>query len=192
MAGESKISHFTRGELRALGRVLFPVVQVYGHPRSCRAAADRSIQLLREAVKAKPKEWVYWYALGDFHQSLAQVAESVRVCQTCYGLRPEDPRSVYSLATAYRLLTRAKYVDDPGHVDTMRAIQDALGGEGEAVLDPRWAQAALENLGLTLEQAAQYAYGLFGSLLQMGITFEDRRVVMRHLTGMEREFPFLG
>jgi len=98
----TSIQGHTKAEWQKVKRIISPALHLPPGSALTRAAID----LLRQAVQDNPDEWAYWYALGDYYQRLDRDLLSLSPCLNCYRLRPQDPRSAYALATAYRSCAR--------------------------------------------------------------------------------------
>lgn len=83
---------------------------------------DEVIEAMEEVYANHPNSWVLAYKLGDAYQDAGRYAESIVICTRCLELRPDDPRSRYALATAYRMpgatsaqiIQQCKQVPEPG------------------------------------------------------------------------------
>lgn len=173
-----------------LARAVSSVTRKYGHPQASGTATREAVRVLEAKVRERPREWVFWYALGDGYCALADYAKAVRACEKCYELRPRDPRSGYGLATALRMLTRAKYMGDPKIAD----MQEFLVQSGVAVFDefdPLKSQQALEDLNLTIDQAAEKSLTLFEEVIRLGVNQSEANMVKQHLAAMYADFPHL-
>jgi len=186
------INYYSFGERRKLGRVLKPVTAKYGDIRTSRAALEEAASVLEAAVEANPREWVLWYTLGDLYQPLGEFVKSVRAGEECYELRPKDPRSAYALATNLRTLTHAGYLGDSKQIEAGRTLKGPLVTQGYAApFDPDRSQAALEELGITLDQAAERSLALFEQVLSLGVPESDAIHVRDCLAAVYSEFPHL-
>lgn len=186
------INYYTFRERLKLGRTLRSVSAKYGSVNASRAALKEAAATLEAAVEAKPSEWVFWYALGDLYQPLGEFAESVRAAEKCVDLRPDDPRSLYALATNLRTLTHAKYI---GHhvIEARRRLENKMGISGYAFpFAPDRSQAALEELGLTLDQATERTIGLFEDVLALRVPSEDSDTIRESIAALCQEFPHLA
>lgn len=67
------------------------------------AGLDEMIDTMERAYEDHPNSWEIAYKLGDLYQWAGRYADSIAVCFDCIRLRPNDPRSRYALATAYRM-----------------------------------------------------------------------------------------
>lgn len=87
-----------------------------------RFTLDEVIEAMEKVYANHPNSWELAYKLGDAYQDAGRYADSIATCTRCFDLRPDDPRSRYALATAYRMpdLTTAqiteqcKRVPEPG------------------------------------------------------------------------------
>ncbi len=175
-----------------VNRILRPVRDKYGDVRSSTPALEEAVLLLEEALKDKPGEWILWYILGDLYQPLGEFAKSVRAGERCYELRPNDPRSPYALASNLRTLTHAKYADHREQADARRRAQHHLVMQGYAApFDPDKSRDALQDLGITLDEAAERSLALFEEVITLGVPENDATHVRDCLDVMYYEFPHL-
>lgn len=187
------VNYYTFRERFKLSRILRSVTAKHGTVRASGEALQKAVALLEGAVEAKPDEWVYWYVLGDLYQPLGEFVKSVKAGEKCYELRPKDPRSAYALATNLRTLTHAKYVGDRRHIEARRRLHDQMGimRGYQFPFDPDRSQEALEGLGMTLDEAAQGAVGLFEEVLALRIPSEDAATTRESIAVICQEFPHL-
>jgi len=184
------IAYYSLFERLKLDRTLRSVKAKYGKPLTSRIALQQAIVVLEAAVENKPREWVYWYVLAEWYQTFGELAKSVRACEKCYELRPRDPRSAYALATALRILTRAKYVGDP----RIESVKEWMAESGLATYDdfnPKESQKALQELGITPDQAAERSLTLFEEVLTLGVRGQEAKHVRDNLAAMYSDFPHL-
>jgi hypothetical protein len=153
----SKLSRLSWLERRNLNKVLKPVGHALSNPKTRQVAVVKSIRLLKEATQREMQEWVYWYTLGDFLLEAGFADEGLRVCSFCYHLRPEDPRSTYGLASAFRQLSDARLMGKPGIAEAIAKGKRA----GQWVPNPEASKAALARLGLTVDESASAAIYFF-------------------------------
>jgi tetratricopeptide (TPR) repeat protein len=113
--GKIAIQGLTNEEWEEVKKIIDPVLTAF---RPGRTLTERAILRLRQAAEQQPDEWMYWYALGDWCQRLDDWENSIDACRRCYELRPNDPRSAYALATAYRF-----WADE--HSQSGLAVEDA-------------------------------------------------------------------
>lgn len=186
------VNYYTFRERFKLNRILRSVTAKHGSVRASREALQQAVALLEGAVEAKPEEWVYWYVLGDLYQPLGEFVKSVKAGEKCYELRPDDRRSPYALASNLRTLTHADYVGDTHQIEARRRLRAQVGTEGYvAPFDPDMSQEALEELGMTLDQAAERSLTLFEEVLSLGVGGDDDVHVRDCLAAMYSEFPHL-
>ena len=186
------INYYGFRERLKLGRTLRSVSAKYGSVNASSAALKEAAAALEAAVEAKPREWVFWYALGDLYQPMGQFAESVRAAEKCVDLRPDDPRSLYALASNLRTLTHAKYVGQQSYIEARTKMHGQLATQGDAApFDPARSQAALHELGMPLDLAAEWCLVLFERVLALGVRGEDKKHVEETLDVLYTEFPRL-
>ena len=188
---ESRLDYYTTDERRKLQRALATA------PGSDSPLVDgqtmlASIDALQAATSRDSGEWVYWYALGDCYQSVRWFSEALAATARCYALRPEDPRSSYALATSFRLLSRARLVENLSPQDVAHwraALRERFGTTFG--LDPEASQGALESLGMSLDEAAAAAIHFFG-VAESQLQGDERALVRRSISLLCQEFPHLG
>lgn len=140
----------------------------------------KSIQLLQAKVAESPQEWVYWYALCDDLYAYDDYLGAVQAAQKCYDLRPNDPRSTFCLAVAYKFVAMAKLGNNPAYRELYaRAIREGHGTEGLANITQ--CERALKELGITSDQAARRSMHFFEETIKLGITASDKQNIDRSL-----------
>jgi tetratricopeptide (TPR) repeat protein len=161
-------------------------------PRS-RAAKQEAVKVLEAKVREKPREWFFWYALGDWYIDLDDYAKAVHACEKCYELRPRDPRSAYSLATTLHVLTRAKYLGYPKVKEFQESFKELLesGMSSHDIFCLLKSQQGLKELGLTINQAAEKSLTLFEEVITLGVSGSEAKMVEDTLAVMYAEFPYL-
>jgi tetratricopeptide (TPR) repeat protein len=172
-----------------LSRALSSVTVKFDDLQANHDSMREAVKALELKVKEEPREWIFWHALGDWYSSLGDYANAVRACEKCYELRPQDPRSAYSLATTLRVLTRAHYSDHPRLKEMEELV--ARTGRGYDEFNPFKSQQGLEELGLTVDLAAHRAADRFEEVLRLGIGEEEAAGVRENLAAMRTEFPEL-
>jgi hypothetical protein len=180
----SKLGHLSWSERRQLVKVLKPVGAYLADPRTRPGAVIRAINLLTEATQRDRYQWVYWYTLGDFCQEATLFDDALQAVCCSYHLRRHDPRSVYALATGFRELCHARFLDKPGSA----AVIDAVRRAGSSTPNPAASMAALARLGLTVTEAGSAAIYFFAETLTL-VKGQDRELVRRHLAVLSRLFP---
>jgi len=192
------INYFGFRERYRINRIIRPVRDKHGsvgydHLRRDRAALAECVSLLQAAVEAKPDDWVCWYALGDLYQPLGELVKSVRAGEKCYELRPRDPRSAYALASNLRTLTHAKYVGQQSYIEARTEMHEQLAAIQDYAesFNPDRSQEALDELGMTLDLAAEWCLVLFQRVLALGVRGEDKKHVEETLDALYTEFPRL-
>lgn len=157
--------------------------------------ARRAIPLLEEAVQQQPNEWLYWYKLADFYSEVKEYTKAVRACKRAMKLRPVDPRSTYALATTFRLLTHANYTPSEAQAMNIQArgvpIPQGMPRLAPAFFDPVASARALQELGLTIDDAAERAFELFEETLTLGARSDEIDFVRSSLSVMSTQSPHL-
>ena len=155
----------------------------------------RAIPAFEAAIRESPDEWIYYYMLCSFYLEDICYVDAVRVGEKLLELRPNDPRSTYALATVYRQLTHAQYMD-PRYKDRMKQVQGWAASLASVVgvgyeMSPEASQRALTALGLTIDEAAEKAITLFEKTRAVGVRSEEAKFVKDSLAAMYVNFPHL-
>jgi hypothetical protein len=145
--------------------------------------AAKGMRILSRATEQERYEWVYWYALGDYCQELGFFDAALDACSCCYHLRPDDPRSTYALATAFRLLSDARLIGSPEAMEKIAQLER----EGYQAPKPQASEAALTRLGLKVEEVVAGAVYFFTQTLEY-VSGKDAEVVRSHLEALRRIF----
>lgn len=163
----------------------------FGDPKISFTSLLAAIDLLESAVTIWPRRWVYWYALADYYACAGELSKALHACERCYELRPRDLRSAYALATALRILTRARYVGD-GRVEAIRKLTSTISGPPFFYdFNPEASAAALAEVGLTAEEAAKRSIQLFKDVLKR-VRGLDAVHVRENIASMYIDFPHLA
>ena len=172
-----------------VGRALRPVTDKYGpeQERASREALHEGISAMESAVERKPTEWIYWYTLGDWYQTVGEIGKSIRACQRCCELRPKDIRSAYALATAYNLLTLAALTEEEG--EKLSELKHVLGNVNG--VDPVNARAELHQSEVAVDTATVQAIRWFERALALNPDGRSRAFVESHLRTLYKRFPHL-
>ena len=152
-------------------------------------SVEEHIEALVKAVAQHPNEWALFLELGDKYQQVGRYVESLRACKRCVELRPNDLLSVYALATAYNMLTRAAWSDSK-EIKAVEQLQDLARELGDR-LDPALSQAALDQAGLVVGTAAAQAMRWFEKALTLKPDHASRRQIEQDLQTLYRRFPRL-
>jgi tetratricopeptide (TPR) repeat protein len=177
-------------ERRKLNFVLQEVIQRYGDAYVSLQQIKETVNALETKTQQDPTEWVYWYALSDNYYSLGQYNNAVKASETAYGLRPRDPRSPYGLATILRELTNARYVGNP----EFPKFRNKLSEDDKTRYydpDPSTRQKVLDELEMTIDQAAERSLLLFEEVVTYAIPSEEKIHVNDILAQMYTNFPHL-
>jgi tetratricopeptide (TPR) repeat protein len=142
---------------------------------------------LEEIHNKKPKDWLILYILGDWYIRDKQYYKATIVLEKAYKLHPRDPRSTFALATAYRTLSRAQFLERNNINSNLPIFSDINKME----FDPQTSHGELKKLGLTVDEAAQKAMELFEETLRLGVRPEEKKIVFESLQKMYCDFPHL-
>jgi tetratricopeptide (TPR) repeat protein len=137
------------------------------------------------ALKKYPNEWVIHFVLADKYQEMGYYAEGLREAQRCVEIRPNDIRSVYTLATSYNLLTRAAWSDEENQAAKIFSV---LVRDIDKV-DKRVSQAGLDRTGLAIETCAVQAIRWFERALSLNPDQESKKQISQDLYTLYRRFP---
>lgn len=153
---------------------------------------------LEQFLIRNPKNWLALIYLGDWYIRDKRYADSIRVLTQAHSLRPKDPRSAYALATAFRVLTRARFLGTkaedifPENLKRVSACPDAEWKRREIDgFDPAASQRELALLGMTIDEAAEKALSFFEETLVIGVRSGEENLVTSSLSKMYSEFPHL-
>lgn len=153
-----------------------------------RREVANAVEALERHVETNPSDWLALYMLVDYYSRQRSYSKAVRASQRCYELRPKDLRSLYSLASSLRMLTWAK-LNTPEQRAQLERFFAENGIPAEDRFDPGESQRALDELGMTIQDAARKALSLFW-LVKSGATHRDEReAVSRTIEAIEMEFP---
>lgn len=155
----------------------------------------RAIPAFEAAIRKNPNEWIYYYMLCSFYLEDIRYVDAVRVGEKLLELRPNDPRSTYALATVYRQLTHAQYMDQR-YKERMKQVQQWAASLASVVgvgyeMNPEASERALKALGLTIDEAAEKTITLFEKTRALGVRSEEATVVDDSLAAMYVDFPHL-
>lgn len=148
---------------------------------------EEFIAAAEAAVEQHPNEWVVFYTLGDKYQEVGRYVDALRVCKRCVELRPKDVRSVYALATAYNLLTRATWSEK--EMEAANILEEIVGTTD--TLDPALAQAGLDQAGLVVETAAAQAMRWFERALMLNPDRQSEEQIEWDLRTLYKRFSHL-
>lgn len=143
------------------------------------------IDTLSTATEKNPNEWVYWYALADSCLSEGLYSLALKACEKCLQLRPNDPRSTYAIATLYRALTRARFIDNP----KAKELQNLMSAASGVIFDPKLSATGLKQIGITIEEAARKSIQYFEETLKLRINRSEEQHVRSILKELYEDFP---
>lgn len=162
---------------------------------------NAAIARLETFRNSDPRDWLARYFLGDFYMSAKNYASSLEVLQEAYDLRPKDPRSTYALATIYRKLSEAGFeghdmseVLPPERLEELRTANPEayrLMSLGKVGIDPEVSADNLEEIQITVDEAAFKSIEYFEKTLELGVRREDKQDVVEALQWMYAAFPHL-
>lgn len=160
--------------------------------RAFRAYAEGMVPILESLVESQPFKWLYWYKLGQFAEAARDYVKAIRAYEQSFQLRPSDPRSTYGLAGVYRSIAEGGYTIEEAEerglmfARLLKAVPYLM-----EMVDTPVAKKALEELGLTVEEAAQRAMALYGQTLELGVRGDEVRHVEECLDAMAKEFAYI-
>lgn len=140
---------------------------------------------LEKALACSPNEWVYLYALTDHFNRLKEYAKAVDTGERLVGLRPNDPRSTFTLGTVYRILGRSRYAEP-------QYAQDLLLAGVSPSFDPRASKRELDILGLTPAYVLERAIVLFEKTLSLKIKRAEKSYLASQIASMMDDLQQLG
>lgn len=147
------------------------------------------IARLIQEYKRNPNDWLVLYLLGDWYNRAKRYQDSINILKKAYRIRPKDPRSTFALATAYRVLTRARYED----MDREEIFSSSDDEEISRTIDfdPIASAKALDELNITVDEAAEKAMEYFDMTLTIGVRKKEKKYVVESLEKMFTDFPHL-
>ncbi len=160
--------------------------QEVGMPVKLLSDLDK-IEVLEKAIEKTPDEWVYWYELADNHLASGSCVAALHACEKCLDLQPDDPRSTYAIATVYRSLTRAKFVNDP---EENQKVLPLFARNIGLSFDAKSSEADLKEVGITVEEAARRSLQYFEKILKLHINKSEEQHIMNVLEELCKDFPF--
>lgn len=157
---------------------------------------------LEKALEGNPDnwdQWIYWWKLSYCYRLDRRYAEAVRAAHNAYEIRPLDRRSPFNLARAYFMLTNAALEGEEEIAERRRQLlrstpRDPTGrGLLDLAVDPHASQTALDELGLTVEEAGATARALFEETLthqldEFPFFWDERAIVELHLMTIRQQF----
>jgi len=164
-----------------LERALAPILSKIDSSSESETAA-LVIEHMESLTAQEPREWIYWVVLGDWRMRAQLFAKAVEACQRAADLRQDDLLSTYALASAYRALTNAVYLDHPRFTPEMKSMSEELA------VFPDQAKAGLDELGISLSVAAERCISLFKRALSLS-SGADKREIEDTLEALRSAFP---
>jgi hypothetical protein len=149
------------------------------------ASQEDYIRACELALKHYPNEWIIHYVLAGKYCDLGYYADCLRENLMCVKIRPNDIRSVYALATSYRLFMRADWSKEENEIAQILKENVGIG----FVVDKHYSQAGLDHTGLTVETCAFQAIKWFERALQLGPDCESKNQIIQNLNIIYIEFP---
>ncbi len=143
------------------------------------------IDALQAATEKNPNEWVYWYAIADNWSSLGSYSLALDALEKCLELKSNDPRSAYAIATLYRTLTRARFIDNP----KAKGLQNVMSAVNGAIFDPKVSANGLKQIGITIEEAARKSIQYFEKTLKLRINRSEEQHIRNILKELYEDFP---
>ena len=147
------------------------------------------IEAAEKAASKNPDEWAIFYSLGDKYMEIGQYARALQTCKRCVELKPNDIRSVYALATAYNILTRADWTHIKAEAKLYAQILSQLSGAG--LFEPDMSKTEVEELGMVVDTAAAQAMRWFERALQLKPDRESIVQINQDLQALYQRYPHL-
>ena len=144
--------------------------------------SEEFVEASEKAIQAFPNEWIVYYIASDKLADVGRYADSLRAAQRVVELRPNDPHSAYSLASAYYLLARAIWVDSP----KFSAIEHLFPS-----VNPELSKAELAKAGISVETAGVQAIRWFERALALKPNREGQKLIRQSLHALYGMFPDL-
>lgn len=133
-----------------------------------------------------PSNWLVFYVLGSKRLELNQLSASLAAALRCIELRPNDIRSVYSLATTYNALSYGGWSDDILETIRSRGARQIAANISEM---REAARRDLMNLNLTPSEAAEMAAKWFRRCLELKPDRWSLGQIEEHLRTLAWIFP---
>lgn len=181
------ISSFGFFEKLKLASVYSSKAQEKGLPVDLLSDLDK-IDALEMAIKKNPNEWVYWYALADNQMALGWYSLTLSACEKCVNLKPDDPRSTYAMETLYRVLTRARFINNP-KAKEVQNVMSVFGSASGLRFDPELSANGLKQIGMTVEEAAKKSIQYFEKTLKLRVNSSEAQHVKSILQELYEDFP---
>jgi len=178
------LSSFGFFEKLKLAQVYASKAQEKGMPAEYLSDFDK-IDALQAATEKNPNEWVYWAALAENWSAVGFYSVGLSDCQKCLELKPDDPRSTYAIATLYKVLTRARFIDNP----KAKEIQNVMGTVSGVIFDPKLSANGLKQIGITIEEAARKSIQYFEQTLKLRINRSEEQHIKGILKELYEDFP---
>jgi len=141
-------------------------------------ARIQAIAALETALQKNPNEWLFWWILADMYSRMGNISGVVRSALRAWGLRPDDPRTVFGAGSALLLLADVGDAEEQKTAVAQRMRAEKLG--------------ILKELESTPDEAARKAMGFFVQALDMGLPSEDVMEVRGWVHTLHQRFPNLS
>ena len=166
----------------------YKLTQAVGNHLSDRQnyTAQEFIEIAEKAIEKSPNEWVLLYAVGTKYFDVGRYVDSIKVLGRSVEQRSKDIRSVYALATAYNMLTRAGWTKEQAS-----EANATMGLNGYNRIDPDLAKKELDETGLTLDTAASQAIRWFERAFELNPHIQSKTQIQWDLETLYKRFPKL-
>jgi hypothetical protein len=179
-------------------RILF----VTGRAREARVGFNKH-KLLSEAVvdlegaiSNSPSDWLYYHMLCSYCIELRRHRDAAIAERRALELRPEDVRTWHGLGSVFQHLSRARLA--PALLAEMDQLLASNNPEparllqmGMAVQEIEALYAGNKQLGITPDEALEWAVALFSGALRLASSGKDRRILETNLSALVQDSPEL-
>lgn len=161
------------------------------------------ISAMEARLQQYPLEWLSWYFLAGLYGSNGNLLEALRTSEKCYQIKPEDNRSIYTLASSLRSILNAKYLDNINQMHKpfspewslevdklMRRIAQGVNPAYRNQLpDIKACYSAFLQLHTPMDQLGERAIRLYELLVERVKSSQEQRVVKETLSALYDDFP---
>lgn len=148
-----------------------------------------AIKAIDDFQKRKGFDWLTLTSKAGYQSEIGNYSDAIGNIETCYKLKPFDPRSSYNLSTSYRTISRAYYSRDHPRIRMANKIYWENFGY---IVNPENCKKAINNLGIDLDtviyrffECSFKAY----ELLEKKNKVSEYLMVKSNIEAMRMEFP---